>query len=274
MHFELLQSISLNGNPNKPNDDRAGATSKLAWVIDGATDLGEPGLLGSQGGAAWLATTANTSFAQSDATTIQATCEMVFAKIEEKFEAQKTREVAAAWEVPKAAFAAAQLTGNTLGVAWAADCPMLQVTAETVRWCTGEPDTSEEASDAMALGTGVGAASELTGAVLEDRRNHRARGDHFALSSNKKTSSAVTRYAEFSVSHGDELILMSDGFASLVTDYNRYSAGHLVEALRAKGMDQLTRELRKTEQEDAACERYPRFKVSDDATALWVRVWD
>lgn len=272
MHFDLLQSISLNGNLEKPNDDRLGATSDLAWVIDGATDLGEPGLLGSQGGAAWLAATASTSFAQTRETSIQATCESVFDRIEAQFEAQRTREVTAAWEIPKAAFAAAQLVGDRLGVGWAADSPMLQITADTIRWCTGEPDTSEEASDALALGTGVGAAAELTGAVLDDRRAHRSRGEHFALSSNKQNSSAVTRYAEFPVADGDEVILMSDGFASLVTDYNRYTAAHLVDALRTKGMHQLMQELRVIEEEDAACVRFPRFKVSDDASALWLRI--
>jgi hypothetical protein len=34
----------------------------------------------------------------------------------------------------------------------------------------------------------------------------------------------------------------------------------------------LADELRSIELEDAACLRFPRFKVSDDATAIWVRI--
>jgi len=49
VHFEILQSISANGTRNKANDDRVGATHTRAWVIDGATDMGPPGLLGAQG---------------------------------------------------------------------------------------------------------------------------------------------------------------------------------------------------------------------------------
>ncbi|QPH54521.1 protein phosphatase 2C domain-containing protein [Pontivivens ytuae] len=221
MHFETLQTISVNGCAQKPNDDRCGATARLAWVIDGATDMGPPGLLGQQGGASWLASTASNAFAATQADDVEATCHAVFTHIEDRFERQKTREVAAPWEVPKAAFGVAQLTSHGLSVAWAADSPILHISGQDVRWCTGEPDTSAEAADARALGPGIGAAAELPQAVLDDRRAHRARNGHVALSSDAKASSAATRFAHHPISVGDELLLMSDGFASLVTDYER-----------------------------------------------------
>ena len=70
MHFDLLQSISLAGDISVPNDDRAGSARGHAWVIDGATDLGPPGLVGAQGGAAWLASVAQAAFTGSVADTI------------------------------------------------------------------------------------------------------------------------------------------------------------------------------------------------------------
>ncbi len=272
MHFETLQSISLNGDPHKPNDDRCGSTAHLAWVVDGATDMGQPGLLGPQGGAAWLASTASSAFASIVSDTIEETCSRAFAHIETAFHNQRTREVQAAWEVPKAAFSAVQLAESQLGVAWAADCPALLIKDDQVRWCTGEPDTSAEAADARALGAGVGAARELAGEVLENRRAHRAREGHVALSALARSSVAVTCYAQMPVHPGDELILMSDGFASLITDYRLYSAETFSQAVRSKGLPDLLQEVRRIEQEDAACLKYPRFKVSDDATALWLRV--
>ncbi|MEL6363182.1 MAG: hypothetical protein AAFR21_19125 [Pseudomonadota bacterium] len=272
MYFETLQTISLNGDSNKPNDDRCGSTSRLAWIIDGATDMGPPGLLGSQGGAAWLSTAASSAFTTSLSSDIHGTCNRVFEAIEKQFEQQKTRDVAAAWEVPKAAFSAAQLNNDGLSVAWAADSPILLMSEGETQWCTGEPDTSSEASDALALGAGVGAVAGFSGAVLNNRRAHRAREDHVALSSNAKSSASVTSYAHHSVSIGDELLLMSDGFASLVTDYERYSTRELWGALRSKGLATLAQEIRDIEQEDAECLRFPRFKVSDDATAVWLRV--
>ena len=52
MHLDIVQSLSIAGDSAKANDDRAGAGHARAWVIDGATDLGDPGLVGSRGGAA------------------------------------------------------------------------------------------------------------------------------------------------------------------------------------------------------------------------------
>ncbi len=272
MHFETLQMISLNGEHAKPNDDRCGCTSNLAWVVDGATNMGPAGLLGAQGGAAWLASTTNSLFAASRKRDLKSACETVFDQIEMCFEAERTRDPIADWEMPKAAFSAVQLSDDKVSIAWAADCPALLARKDgSVQWCTGEPDTSGEAADALALGAGVG-AQPLTGAALDERRAHRGRSDHFALGVRASAAKAVTRYAGLSVSDGDEVILMSDGFASLITDYDVYSAEGFAQAIRAKGLAELASEIRAIEQEDAACMRYPRFKVSDDATALWLKV--
>ena len=48
--------------------------------------------------------------------------------------------------------------------------------------------------------------------------------------------------------------------------------GGAVALLSGRGLADLASELRAIEREDAACRRFPRFKRSDDATALWLRV--
>lgn len=273
MHFDTLQSLSLNGTPGKPNDDRCGAVAHLAWVVDGATDMGAPGLLGAQGGAAWLASTASAYFAASDKAGIRETCTAVFGQIEAQFERQRTRQISAPWEVPKAAYCAAQLTGQGLGLAWAADSPILCLPKSgDAFWATGAPDTGAERADALALGVGVGAMREVSDAVLQDRRAHRVRADHEALSAYAEPSLAVSHFAQLPIATGDELLLMSDGFARLVTDFERYTPQTLAAALRRDGLVPLAQELRTIEQQDAACLAHPRFKISDDATALWLRV--
>ena len=54
MQFELIDSLSLPGNPEKPNDDAFGFGDQAALVLDGATGLGEP-LMPGKSDAAWLA---------------------------------------------------------------------------------------------------------------------------------------------------------------------------------------------------------------------------
>ncbi|WP_337228954.1 hypothetical protein, partial [Proteus faecis] len=59
---------------------------------------------------------------------------------------------------------------------------------------------------------------------------------------------------------GDELFLMSDGYAALIDSYPAYDDAALVEAIRARGLAAVAEELRAIEREDAACTRFPRFK--------------
>ena len=65
---------------------------------------------------------------------------------------------------------------------------------------------------------------------------------------------------------------MTDGYATLIDDYAQFDPAGLFAAVRTQGLAQVAIQLRALEAEDAACTRFPRFKASDDATALWLRV--
>ncbi|MFD1035026.1 hypothetical protein ACFQ15_10225 [Sphingomonas hankookensis] len=272
IHFDLLQSLSLCGTLSIPNDDRAGTNARRAWIIDGATDLSPPGLLGAQGGAAWLAATADTAFATADADTLTDVCAQVAATVEARYHAERRRKPAGAWERPRASFAAVQTAGDMLELAWASDCSILHATADTVTWRTPAPNRTRESAQAAALGPGVGAARLSTPAILEDRRIARSRPGQRVLGIDAAETMAILNLTRFDVSVGDELLLMTDGMVALVDSYCVHDAHSLFAAVRAQGLAALGTELRAIENDDAACLRYPRFKVSDDATALWVRI--
>lgn len=272
MYFETLQSISLNGKVAAPNDDRVGATAARAWVVDGATDLGEPGLLGRQGGAAWLSTASSHGFSLATAGDLRGSCIEMFDHVAAAFKRDRKRLPVAPWELPKAAFAAVQLVDGQIECAWAADCPILLHTLKGAIWGTDAPDTSAEVADAEALGIGQGSAPVLSGAILDDRRAQRMGTDHVALSPDPAAAARITRYSSHPIAIGDEVLIMSDGFAALVSDYGAYTRETLWHAVREKGLAVLAQEIRQIECADEACTRFPRFKVSDDATAIWLRV--
>jgi hypothetical protein len=267
MHFDLVQSISLAGDPAGANDDRAGANATLAWVIDGATDLGPPGLVGAQGGAAWLAATANAAFATAEPP-LERACAQVFASIAERFDAARRRDSVAAWELPSGALLAVAIEGGTLAYGWTGDCAALHASKDGVRWLGDPPDRLVESAAAAALGTDV---SMKTAAVIEDRRTARAHPRRQVLGVTAAASSAGMTYRGVDASPGDELLLMSDGFSALIDAYAAYTPDGLFAALREQGLAALAAELRAIETGDAGA-RFPRFKRSDDATALWLRI--
>jgi hypothetical protein len=69
---------------------------------------------------------------------------------------------------------------------------------------------------------------------------------------------------------GTKALVMSDGFYRLVSPYGRYTDEGLIDAVVARGLGALMRELREMEASPEDDARIGRFKTSDDATALLV----
>ena len=68
------------------------------------------------------------------------------------------------------------------------------------------------------------------------------------------------------------LLLASDGFLALASDYGAYDAAGLIAAAKTKGLAAMGAELRAIEDGDANGDRFARFKKSDDATALLLEI--
>lgn len=271
MRFDLLQSLCIAGDADTPNDDRIGCTGRLAWVIDGATDLGPPGLVGTQGGAAWIADTASAAFATARDESIDAICAYVFEQVKRHYAAARTRDALGRWELPSAAFLAARAGPRGIELARAADCSALIRRGDSVARIGPCVDRQTEASEAAQfVGHGLGAKDrppEIT-AML---RQSRSRLPRHVLGVEPLAPEDLG-LAVVPAAPGDDVLLMSDGFAALVDSYTALDAEALMASLATRGLVELAFELRAIEAGDAACKRFPRFKRSDDASALWLRV--
>ena len=71
---------------------------------------------------------------------------------------------------------------------------------------------------------------------------------------------------------GALLLIASDGFLALATDYGAYDEMSLVTAAKSKGLAALGQELRAIESADPMGEKFARFKKSDDSTALLLEI--
>ena len=71
---------------------------------------------------------------------------------------------------------------------------------------------------------------------------------------------------------GTEILICSDGFLALAIDYRQYEIDALMALALARGLKPLFEELRAIEKSDPKGRQFPRFKTSDDATALVLRV--
>jgi hypothetical protein len=80
------------------------------------------------------------------------------------------------------------------------------------------------------------------------------------------------REAAFPLARPAHILLCTDGFAALCDRYEAYDPAQLVAAARDEGLLALAQRLRAIEEADAVGERHPRWKKSDDATALLLRL--
>jgi hypothetical protein len=70
----------------------------------------------------------------------------------------------------------------------------------------------------------------------------------------------------------DAMLLCTDGFYRAVDHYGLYSNESLVARCEEEGgVERVLREVRAIEASDPSCDKYPRFKPADDATAVMLK---
>ncbi len=79
-------------------------------------------------------------------------------------------------------------------------------------------------------------------------------------------------YQDCDAPAGTKALVMTDGYYRLVSPYGRYTDEQLIDAVAARGLGELMRELREMETSSDDDARIGRFKTADDATALLIEV--
>ncbi|MGL4495473.1 MAG: protein phosphatase 2C domain-containing protein [Beijerinckiaceae bacterium] len=274
--IDLLDSVSLAGSRLKPNEDAFGAISTRAWVIDGATGLGDPIIPGSSD-AAWIARRASYLFYRF--AHIGDTVEMlmqVAAELEKAFLRERGRAPQERWEIPCAAFM--MLTarvGGQVEVAHLGDCRLLLRSHDGISHAIGATAESEKQEARFA------AQFQATGAearyrspkALEALRAGRALAntapEFGGVLAPDPAFVPLVKIERFPLVRPAHALLMTDGFAALSLRYHDMADEALVTAALASGLVRLGARLRKIEDDiDPDGAHYPRWKRSDDATAM------
>ena len=275
MQFELLDSLSLPGDSSKPNEDSFAHAAGFACVFDGATVLGEnlmPGpsdaLWLAQFGARRLRAHAESNSGPRDA--LRATA----ADAQKSFAALRRRAPAETYETPFSSLMALFIRGEKLEALWFGDCAALirspdgavSVVGETLKVRARERDRASN----MGESEGMAASSvreKFLPALRASRNRVNKRGGEWLFSPDAKCARHAAE-AKLVVKPSSHILLASDGFFALVSDYARYSVAELMSAVLERGLAPLGKELRSIEAEDPNGLAFPRFKSSDDATAL------
>ncbi len=273
--LDLIDAVTLAGSRRRPNEDAFGRAGNRAWVIDGATGLGDP-IVSSTSDAAWLATRASHFFAaRAHVEDTRAMMAMVADDLQQAFLRERRREPRERWEIPCGAFMMLTMgEGEACELAWLGDCRAILEGADGRLQAFGATPASEarEAGEAANYAGEDPAARYRAPQALAMLRAGRARFNtpgHAAVLAPESGFVAGVTIRQATFAPPGHALLMTDGFAAIELRYGDIGAGPLVAAAREKGLARLAIRLREIEEElDPDAVRHPRWKRSDDATAM------
>jgi hypothetical protein len=281
--FTILDRISWPGSPDRANEDACGASGAWAWVIDTSIFPGTPAIMHERSDAAWLA-----GFASRRLSDLAPEAQDGAALIRHVMDEAHTAFMAAAPEErqdfltwPVGAMTLVRHRGGSLDVWTFAD------TTAFVRRPNGSVHTvgeapgmrQFEAAAAERLLQASGATPETINrtpefqAWLAERRQRQRQSRGPSLLGLDPSAADRLRHETVPCEEGSTILLTSDGFSALVDLYEVMDAESMMTAARSSGLEPVALRAREIEMRiDPDGRLYPRFKVSDDATALLVRV--
>jgi hypothetical protein len=287
--LRITDILSDPGDSLRVNEDAAGGNRTCAFVIDGATGLGAKSIVGIEGSdAAWLARLAKSFFEQR--VVVGRSMEDVVRTFNKQAGIVVQESSAglpiAAWNLPVASFQMVRIENGAVVAYGLGDCRLFLAGAdgeiiETSALKGNFAVEREGARRAIAHAGGLAAIRTLSDdpAVREELRRHRAAynqpaGTVWTLGT--EPAAAKHLYSEpLPVRLPATGLLCTDGFAALCDQYGRYDPAGLIRKAAAGGLKPLTKELRQIERaEDPDGRLYPRFKVSDDATAVLFEIME
>jgi hypothetical protein len=271
----FVEAISLAGDRAKQNDDVCGFAGARAWVLDGATDLHDAPLTGAASDAGWIAHLANAFFHHAGGD-LRESIRMASANAAQAFAAATDNAPFERWQSPIASLLMVEQTDDGVCGADLGDSRVFVLDAAGAVFVAGGPDDAADDETALAAQQTDKDKPLLqrtdTIAKLRSGRAALNRPDtRWTFGIDPQCADHARTFA-FVLARPAHVLLMSDGFSALTDRYKAYNAGALVQAALDKGVQELGRELRAIENQDAASAAHPRFKKSDDATALLMRL--
>ena len=284
--ISIIDTVSDPGKAGQPNEDRLGYNSDAAFVIDGATGLGQRQFIEGYGSdAAWIAEFAAIRFEQrlDRSTDPKTVLRQVSEEARGTFLASAGDQPRYAW--PLCSLSALQVTDT--GFRWFGlgdSCLYILHDDGSSDFVIPIPGAYEweqhRAAQHIARVGGIGAAGVANDdpETLEDLRRGRALqntpgGTTWTYGIVPEAADHIAMVEVPVLGGGATALLCSDGLADLVALYKLYDPGTLIQRAAMAGLKSLVMELRHLEREvDPDGLKFPRYKQSDDTTAILLRL--
>lgn len=273
----FVEAISLAGDRKKQNDDACGFAGGRAWVLDGATDMHGSPLTGWATDASWIAHFANQRLhAAGSGADMREVIRDASAQAAAAFSLLSKGAAFEKWQSPISSLLMIEETPDGVRGLDLGDSRVFALDAGGAVHAAGGVIGGRDAeADAASKQTDSDKPLLERTATIDMLRRNRAAlnkpGAPWTFGIDPACADHARAWA-FEFSRPAHILLMTDGFAVLADQYGAYDQAGLVRAVTERGLQELGRELRAIEAADAGGAKHPRFKASDDATALLLRL--
>jgi len=274
-----LAGISLPGDPAKPNEDAFCHAATLAAVFDGATPLCEP-ILPVDSDAAWIARKGAEGLIAHQQCGAREALRRAAADAEQVFNSLRLRIPRENHELPLASMMMVAAANDHLEFFWFGDCAALvkapgalvEIIGDAFEKRIAEARRVARLAEREGLDPTAGVTRPGYLDALKAGRNRvNTQPGTWAFSPDANCAAFAASSRPRAVV-GTRLLLCTDGFLALASDYGRYDAESFFAACWSRGLRSMCDELRDIELSDPHGRSFPRFKVSDDASALLLEV--
>lgn len=271
--LESVSHRSIQGD-GRVNEDLAGGTADMLWVLDGATGLG-PSRIATTTDAAWFVHAIDAALRDGDdAGPLTDILAAAVARVARRWQAN-AGPTTEDWHAPSAAIALLRVRPGAVDLLSLGDCRIVYRRGGTLESFGADDVGPHEARNLAALAALYQADPLLSPAdarrridpLLRDTRMLMNMAGGYWVLGLDPAPIANARTATIALDPGETLDVMiaSDGYLRLT---EMYGAASLADLLDDRDVDARLDQLRAIEAEDADCRRYPRFKRGDDATVL------
>ncbi len=272
--MRMRDAINDPGKGSGTGDDRYGfdEAAKIAWVVDGATDVGRVRLFPQlESDAAWLAEVLSTRFLTPppEGQSLEAYFADVVKDLGERARSEAQFELANtprdSW--PTAAFVWTRKRNDVLDIVSFGDCAVLIQDEVGVRAFAdvGKHDSEAERAQAFANTTW----EEKLPYLQREREAYNTPGVFVDPLGGEPVLPSRIKVETIPIADGGRVLLMSDGLYRLVTPFGDVSDEGLMRLVEQNGLADAVTRLRHLERDPSGP---ARFKTSDDATGLLITV--
>ncbi|SBT44594.1 protein phosphatase 2C domain-containing protein [Micromonospora narathiwatensis] len=248
----------------RANEDRAGHRGTLAWVIDGATDLYQDGALPADSDVQWLVDTVDQHLTSAGADGYRGAAATLLDIVADDVARQQRALGFPTGRVPPACSIALCVDqGLRYDISRVGDATAVVAGREPAVLATGYFDRREAAAVEM----GEADPQRVIAAMHERRLHTMTSGDTESVFSGHPRRQLRPHSVAGTWVATDTILLCTDGFARLVTDYGLYQewADVITDAIE-RGLPYLEALIRQAE--DGAAGGGRRFKRADDVAAV------